>query len=82
MLGKPCGAQKHCYDRVWMDDANLTTAMHYWMAQDITARLHLWHMQNSGGGADKYTLNNTRVREIELEMLGYPCPMRPAPINF
>ncbi|KAJ2168820.1 3'-5'-exoribonuclease [Coemansia sp. RSA 551] len=26
-------------------------------------------MQNSGGGADKYTLNNTRVREIELEML-------------
>ncbi|KAJ2531889.1 hypothetical protein IWW43_001700 [Coemansia sp. RSA 1935] len=82
MLDKPCGAQKHCYDRVWMDDANLTTAMHYWMAQDITARLHLWHMQNSGGGADKHTRNNTRVREIELEMVGYPCPMRPAPINF
>ncbi|KAJ2713265.1 hypothetical protein H4R19_002338 [Coemansia spiralis] len=82
MLGKPCGDQKHCYDRVWIDDANIGTQIHYWMARDINIRLHLWHMRNTNVNLDRMFKNNTRARELELEMLGYACPMRPAPILF
>ncbi|KAJ1962053.1 hypothetical protein GGI12_002874, partial [Dipsacomyces acuminosporus] len=38
---QPCGEQQDCYDRVWMDDTNINTSIHYWMARDINIRLHL-----------------------------------------
>ncbi|KAJ1839928.1 hypothetical protein LPJ70_004867, partial [Coemansia sp. RSA 2708] len=82
MVTKACSEPKHCFDRVWMDDTNLSTPIHYWMARDINVRLHMWHMHNTGVNLDKAFKNNTRARELELEMLGYACPMSQAPVNF
>ncbi|KAI9474452.1 hypothetical protein LPJ78_002117 [Coemansia sp. RSA 989] len=82
MMNKPCGDQKHCYDRVWMDDTNLSTPVHYWLARDINVRLHLWHMHNNNVSLEKTFKNSTRAHELEMEMLGYACPMKPAPVNF
>ncbi|KAJ1727755.1 hypothetical protein LPJ61_004411, partial [Coemansia biformis] len=82
MMHKPCGDKKQCYDRVWIDDTNIGTQIHYWMARDINIRLHLWHMRNTNINLDRMFKNSTRVRELELEMLGYACPMRQAPVLF
>ncbi|KAJ1819577.1 hypothetical protein LPJ56_001548 [Coemansia sp. RSA 2599] len=77
-----CGEQKACYDRVWVDDSNLNTAVHYWMARDINMRLHMWHLHNTGADAASVFRNSTRARELELEMLGFACPMHAAPVAF
>ncbi|KAJ2745436.1 hypothetical protein GGI20_002190 [Coemansia sp. BCRC 34301] len=82
MVGQTCGDQHNCYDRVWMDDANINTAIHYWMARDINMRLHMWHLHSTGTNVQKVFKNSTRAQELELEMLGYACPMRPAPVAF
>ncbi|PIA18001.1 hypothetical protein COEREDRAFT_6748 [Coemansia reversa NRRL 1564] len=82
MMSKTCGEQKHCYDRVWMDDSNLSTPIHYWMAHDINARLEMWDIHNKNLKLNKVFKNSTRARELGLEMLGYTCPMRPAPVDF
>ncbi|KAJ2768920.1 hypothetical protein IWQ57_003326, partial [Coemansia nantahalensis] len=81
-MDKPCGDEKQCYDRVWIDDANIGTQIHYWMARDIQIRLHLWHMRTTNVSLDRMFKNSTRAREIQLEMLGYACPMRAAPVLF
>ncbi|KAJ2005016.1 hypothetical protein GGI04_002401 [Coemansia thaxteri] len=82
MVGQTCGEQHGCYDRVWLDDSNINTSIHYWMARDINVRLHMWHLHTSGVNIQKVFKNSTRAQELELEMLGYACPMRPAPIVF
>ncbi|KAJ2156215.1 hypothetical protein GGF46_005335 [Coemansia sp. RSA 552] len=79
-MGKPCKDPKHCHDRVWMDDSNLSSPIHYWMARDINMRLHMWHMHTTGHSPETSLKNSTRVSELGLEMLGYACPMRPAPV--
>ncbi|KAJ2784118.1 hypothetical protein GGI18_003452, partial [Coemansia linderi] len=82
MVNKTCGEQHNCYDRVWMDDSNINTSIHYWMARDINMRLHMWHLHTTGIDIQKAFKNGTRARELELEMLGFICPMRPAPTAF
>ncbi|KAJ2663035.1 hypothetical protein IWW48_001554 [Coemansia sp. RSA 1200] len=77
-----CGDHPRCFDRVWIDDANISTAVHYWMARDINTRLHLWHMHGAGIDVGKAFKNATRARELELEMLGFSCPMHAAPTAF
>ncbi|KAJ2599296.1 hypothetical protein H4R99_003763 [Coemansia sp. RSA 1722] len=81
-VNESCGEQRGCYDRIWADDSNLNTAVHYWMARDINMRLHLWHLHNTGADAAAVFKNSTRARELELEMLGYTCPMHAAPVAF
>ncbi|KAI8322792.1 hypothetical protein GQ54DRAFT_328177 [Martensiomyces pterosporus] len=81
-VNKTCGEQQSCYDRVWMDDTNINTSIHYWMARDINIRLHLWHLHTNNLSLDSVFKNSTRARELELEMLGYACPMHPAPTHF
>ncbi|KAJ2881078.1 hypothetical protein IWW38_005847, partial [Coemansia aciculifera] len=71
VVGQTCGDQHNCYDRVWMDDSNINTSVHYWMARDISVRLHMWHMHNTGTSIQKAFKNSTRAHELELEMLGY-----------
>ncbi|KAJ2732676.1 hypothetical protein IW152_003641 [Coemansia sp. BCRC 34962] len=82
MVNRTCGEQHNCYDRVWMDDSNINTSIHYWMARDINMRLHMWHLHTTGINLQKAFKNSTRAHELELEMLGYICPMRPAPTAF
>ncbi|KAJ2442674.1 hypothetical protein GGF42_006878, partial [Coemansia sp. RSA 2424] len=82
VVGQTCGDKHNCYDRVWMDDSNINTAIHYWMARDISVRLHMWHLHSTGTNVQKIFKNSTRAQELELEMLGYTCPMRPAPVTF
>ncbi|KAJ2396512.1 hypothetical protein GGF41_008592, partial [Coemansia sp. RSA 2531] len=82
MVNQTCGDQHNCYDRVWMDDSNINTSIHYWMARDINVRLHMWHLHTTGIDFQKAFKNSTRAHELELEMLGYICPMRPAPTAF
>ncbi|KAJ1898815.1 hypothetical protein LPJ66_002519 [Kickxella alabastrina] len=78
-VNQTCGERKNCYDRLWMDDFNMNTAVHYWMAHDINTRLHMWHLHTTGARTDMIFKNSTRAREHELETLGYACPMRAAP---
>ncbi|KAJ2539161.1 hypothetical protein EV175_006377 [Coemansia sp. RSA 1933] len=82
MMNSTCGEHPHCHDRVWIDDSNIGTAVHYWMARDINTRLHMWHMHNAGITLDRFFKNATRAKELELEMLGFSCPMRAAPTDF
>ncbi|KAJ2383600.1 hypothetical protein GGI05_005264 [Coemansia sp. RSA 2603] len=82
VVNEACGEQKACYDRVWADDSNINTAVQYWMARDITMRLHMWHLRNAGVNINTVFKNSTRAREIELEMLGFTCPMHAAPTKF
>ncbi|KAJ2726331.1 hypothetical protein GGI07_000643 [Coemansia sp. Benny D115] len=81
-VNQTCGDRKTCYDRVWLDDSNINTAVHYWMARDINVRLHMWHLHTAGASINSMFKNSTRARELELEMLGYACPMKPAPTSF
>ncbi|KAJ1666576.1 hypothetical protein EV178_002187 [Coemansia sp. RSA 1646] len=82
MMNKTCGEQPHCHDRVWIDDSNVGTGVHYWMARDINTRLHMWHMHNAGINLERFFKNSTRAKELELEMLGFSCPMHAAPTDF
>ncbi|KAI9506938.1 hypothetical protein GGI25_000034 [Coemansia spiralis] len=82
MMSKTCEEQPRCYDRVWIDDTNISTGIHYWMARDINVRLHMWHMYNNNVNIEKVFKNVTRAKELELEMLGFTCPMHEAPTAF
>ncbi|KAJ1933014.1 hypothetical protein FBU59_006175, partial [Linderina macrospora] len=82
-VNQTCGDEPlSCFDRVWMDDTNLNTAVHYWMARDLNVRLRMWHFRITHGSLETAMKNSTRLKEIEEEMLGYACPMRPAPVEF
>ncbi|KAJ2785814.1 hypothetical protein GGI15_001793 [Coemansia interrupta] len=81
-VNESCGEQSACYDRIWVDDSNINTAVQYWMARDINMRLHMWHLHNTGADVNTVFKNSTRAREVELEMLGYSCPMHAAPTKF
>ncbi|ORX74912.1 hypothetical protein DL89DRAFT_264712 [Linderina pennispora] len=82
-VNQTCGDEPQgCFDRVWMDDTNLNTAVHYWMARDLNVRLRMWHYRVAHGSLDTAMKNSTRLKELEEEMLGYACPMRPAPVEF
>lgn len=81
-VNQTCPGPHGCYDRVWMDETNLNTVAHYWMARDLSTRLHLWNIHNKNIDIHRVFKNATKARQVQLGMLGYSCPMKSAPTSL